>query len=319
MENVKKCSLCAEIKSLSKFYIHKKTGRPFSACIDCNLEKKRKERLQKNGGKLLINRPFIENGVVKKKCYLCQEIKLIEAFYESNPSECKECISDRKKKHYAKNKEAICLDNESRRVFLLNIFNLTYKKYPCRDCGLEYPEYCMEFDHVGSKTENISSMLRTKRHAVNEEIKKTELVCILCHRKRTHIRRSMNQPMGQTTDLPQDYRRKRIARNKQFIAEQKKHPCVVCQTQYETYQMDFDHKDPATKKYNISDMAGKDFSLSTIQKEIDKCILLCCLCHKKKTHANYKVTTMECRAPKLMRDLLHTPNIKFFGGLNNEQ
>jgi len=45
--------------------------------------------------------------------------------------------------------------------------------------------------------------------------------------------------------------------------------------------LDFDHIDPSTKQYNVCDMGGYGWQL--IQKEIDKCRILCKPCHNKHT------------------------------------
>ena len=66
------------------------------------------------------------------------------------------------------------------------------KARPCADCGVQYPPYVMDFDHVrGEKLFNVSakagSMARERRDA---EIAKCDLVCANCHRIRTHLRRA---------------------------------------------------------------------------------------------------------------------------------
>ncbi len=62
---------------------------------------------------------------------------------------------------------------------------------PCMDCGVVYPVYVMDFDHVrGEKLFEISRM--TKRGftpmRLAQEIAKCDLVCSNCHRIRTFTR-----------------------------------------------------------------------------------------------------------------------------------
>lgn len=45
--------------------------------------------------------------------------------------------------------------------------------------------------------------------------------------------------------------------------------------------LEFDHIDRATKKYNVCDMAN--YSWAEVKKEIDKCRVLCKVCHCKHT------------------------------------
>jgi len=66
------------------------------------------------------------------------------------------------------------------------------KGKPCADCGVSYPPYVMDWDHLDGfeKTHNISEMMR-RRFAwakIEAEIAKCELVCANCHRIRTHER-----------------------------------------------------------------------------------------------------------------------------------
>jgi len=45
--------------------------------------------------------------------------------------------------------------------------------------------------------------------------------------------------------------------------------------------LEFDHIDPSTKAYNVCDMGG--YSWELIQTEVDKCRVLCKVCHVKHT------------------------------------
>ena len=52
---------------------------------------------------------------------------------------------------------------------------------------------------------------------------------------------------------------------------------------YDKYEeaLDFHHIDPKTKKFGICRMLRKTVSWARIKKEIDKCQLLCCRCHRE--------------------------------------
>lgn len=63
------------------------------------------------------------------------------------------------------------------------------RERPCTDCGVEYPYYIMEFDHLGDKFLPISRMLTRSWKLIEAEIAKCEVVCANCHRARTHHRR----------------------------------------------------------------------------------------------------------------------------------
>ena len=61
------------------------------------------------------------------------------------------------------------------------------KQKPCADCGVQYPSYVMDFDHVRStKLFNLSTCTNTLRgvQAIEDEIAKCDVVCANCHRLR---------------------------------------------------------------------------------------------------------------------------------------
>ena len=64
-------------------------------------------------------------------------------------------------------------------------------KTPCVDCGINYPYYVMDFDHVrGKKHANVMELIPTlDKKKIDLEIAKCEIVCSNCHRIRTHMRR----------------------------------------------------------------------------------------------------------------------------------
>lgn len=67
------------------------------------------------------------------------------------------------------------------------------KKDPCVDCGVSYPHYVMQFDHIGTDKVNSISNLATRASwaKILEEIAKCELVCANCHAERTYQRRAV--------------------------------------------------------------------------------------------------------------------------------
>lgn len=65
------------------------------------------------------------------------------------------------------------------------------KARPCHDCGVTFPHYAMDFDHVperGPKLFTIASNLGRSIEVLEAEIAKCDLVCANCHRSRTHHR-----------------------------------------------------------------------------------------------------------------------------------
>jgi hypothetical protein len=73
----------------------------------------------------------------------------------------------------------------ARTKFLIEYF----KEHPCTDCGESDP-VVLEFDHLRDKAFTISQKFRERAwQAILDEIKKCEVVCANCHRRRTARRR----------------------------------------------------------------------------------------------------------------------------------
>ena len=87
---------------------------------------------------------------------------------------------------YAANKAKVAAKKDRKRQRLREIVRAA-KTVPCADCGVTYPYYVMDFDHVSGDKEMIVSKLvnfgATGR--LMEEIAKCEVVCANCHRVRT--------------------------------------------------------------------------------------------------------------------------------------
>lgn len=96
-------------------------------------------------------------------------------------------------KHYQANKQKY-IDQAAARKAKLREEVQEAKSVPCTDCGISYPYYVMDFDHVrGSKVGNIGRMVADgQRTKVFLEIEKCDVVCANCHRERTYVRASYN-------------------------------------------------------------------------------------------------------------------------------
>ncbi len=76
-------------------------------------------------------------------------------------------------------------------------------------------------------------------------------------------------------------------RNRQFVWDFLKiNPCKEC-GEDNPRVLDFHHLDPTTKHRNIAVMKAGRWGTEAIQKEIDKCIVLCSNCHRKETSEQF--------------------------------
>jgi hypothetical protein len=166
---------------------------------------------------------------------------------------------------------------------------------PCTDCGKIYEPYCMDYDHVpsrGEKIKSVSTMVMTNapKKRIVTEIAKCDLVCILCHQKRTHTR--FMEKLGKERKYKTNQQR-----NINIINSAKNKPCTICNQQYESFNMQLDHIDPQTKLYDICKL--KNRKLNILLEELSKCQTLCSLCHRKKSISeDNKTYKTRPKAPK---------------------
>jgi hypothetical protein len=134
-----------------------------------------------------------------KVCGNCKLELPLEKFNKKGPDRyqpyCRPCDNERSRAYYAKNREYHKAEIRKRskkylaesKAWIRNI----KESSPCLDCGIKYPWYVMDFDHVsGAKVGNISEMIAklSAKQKILDELDKCELVCSNCHRERTFQR-----------------------------------------------------------------------------------------------------------------------------------
>ena len=77
--------------------------------------------------------------------------------------------------------------------------------------------------------------------------------------------------------------RARSAASLEFLRELRRTPCSDCGRTFQPYQMDFDHRDPSTKLFQITDRLT--VSRARLLAEINKCDVVCANCHAIRTYA----------------------------------
>lgn len=146
-----------------------------------------------------------------KQCSKCKESKpnSIEFYGKRPPShlktpstdpylpECKPCRNQRVGRYVKANRDKVNLIEQRTKARRREWIN-SLKYSPCADCGIQYPPYVMDFDHLPEYNKGfaISEALGSKKISkarVLEEINKCQLVCANCHRIRSHNRISDNK------------------------------------------------------------------------------------------------------------------------------
>ena len=121
-----------------------------------------------------------------KTCSICKK-----SLAENSSGYCKPCNRAYGRANYRANKERYFAKAKERDAMIDSIIN-EHKDVPCADCGIKYPHYVMDFDHLPQfeKYMDISKM-KKRRMAIAKivaEIAKCEVVCSNCHRERSNRR-----------------------------------------------------------------------------------------------------------------------------------
>lgn len=177
------------------------------------------------------------------------------------------------KLHYINNKDSYRINQKKRRESKKIWFAEIKKNYCCLYCG-EQDINCIDFHHYeNNKKFTITDAVRDccSEFLILEEIKKCITLCANCHRME-HLKNF--EFVGRTT---------KIRAQKYIIDVKNKSQCECGESRWQC--LDFHHIDE-NKKRCISDMAMSGYAIKTIQKEIDKCIIICSNCHRKKHNGN---------------------------------
>lgn len=99
------------------------------------------------------------------------------------------------RRYYDENKEKILLTQNKKRNAMRRYIQEVKESTPCADCGMQYPHYVMDFDHLPGEVKlyNISNQMNSdigSLATLKAEIAKCEIVCANCHRHRTYMRTS---------------------------------------------------------------------------------------------------------------------------------
>lgn len=213
----------------------------------------------------------------EKKCHRCHNVKEKEEFIENDIiyENCHPCRDGKRQRSLIR--------HQKRRKFILQLkINMGGKCVDCNTPDLEL----LEFDHViGDKITEVKRI--NNYQGMIDEAKKCVLRCSRCHiikTKNTVTKPTIDENIN--TDTAK-YGRKHREKARNYIENIKLNSggCCECGWFDENYLegLHFDHIDPETKKYNISNLQSVGSSLKTIQSEIDKTRIICSNCHRKHT------------------------------------
>jgi hypothetical protein len=223
----------------------------------------------------------------EKKCSRCLTIKSLTEFKKNN-IEYKSCINCRKYKQ-----KMALIRHQDRRKFILQIkIDMGGECIDCKTNDLEV----LEFDHItDDKIKEIRRIHNYKGMII--EAKKTQLRCANCHFIKTKATVVNEQVDIENNKKSTTFSRKYREHAKNYVNNIKinSNGCLDCNWfDINNLQvLQFDHIDEKTKEHNISRLVNTGRSLKFIQKEIDKCKILCANCHRKRTLRQFNYPILE--------------------------
>ena len=74
----------------------------------------------------------------------------------------------------------------------------------------------------------------------------------------------------------------------EFLRDLRRVPCMDCRRRFLPHQMDFDHRDPSTKSFQLTSSKAMLTRRSRLLAEIAKCDVVCATCHAIRSYVQQK-------------------------------
>ncbi len=164
------------------------------------------------------------------------------------------------------------------------------RRVPCKDCGRRFQPHQMDFDHRDPKQKSFnvttSRAMLMRRERLMLEVAKCDIVCANCHSVRTYAlqaeRSARRRAEGSVFRTPRSISMHRRALPKRdFLLELRDKPCLDCGGRFPPFAMQFDHRDPGSKQFNVASSWCR--SRASVLKEAAKCDIVCHNCHRDRT------------------------------------
>lgn len=162
------------------------------------------------------------------------------------------------------------------------------REVPCANCGGRFASHQMDFDHRNPTEKSFTlcsgrAALKSQEQILAEAAK-CDVVCANCHRLRSRLRHrawlESRTTFGSSERLAEQRGRWRYQAD--VLDQLRSVPCADCGGRFAQCSMDFDHRDPSTKRQNVMRLVGRA-GIRTILAEAAKCDIVCANCHRLRT------------------------------------
>ena len=216
-----------------------------------------------------------------RPCARCEEALPVSAFNRSGSGHqayCRPCFRSYRDEDIEHHRATSAAGKRRRIARAQEHVDRHLLAHACTDCG-EADAAVLEFDHVGPKQREISVMVNSgcRVEALKREISSCEVVCCNSHRRRTALRAGWRRADPERCD----WRSRTQERNFRFAwSVLSGNGCMDCGA-VDLVVLDFDHV--VGKTENVMKLARSEVSLRRLDEEIERCVVLCANCHRRKT------------------------------------
>lgn len=167
-------------------------------------------------------------------------------------------------------------------------FLAVFKARPCADCGVQFKPHQMDFDHrdPAQKSFTLSrpTALLASHDRLMAELAKCDVVCANCHRTRTrrqHQARLARRGPSTARSPRIEYHRIRWRADAALLDELRNVPCTDCGGRFPPWVLEFDHRDPSTKRAGVNQLLGH--GRARVLAEVALCDIVCATCHRDRS------------------------------------
>jgi hypothetical protein len=165
----------------------------------------------------------------------------------------------------------------------------------CMDCGGKFESHHMDFDHRDESTKRFrltsgGAMLKPTA-VILDEVAKCDVVCANCHRIRTWQRHRARPAQHNGTSRYLDRKRRYWREQAALLDARRDVACADCGGRFPPCAMDFDHRDPTTKRSAVTQMIGRA-GTQRLLDEVAKCDIVCANCHRLRTFQRRSAVTV---------------------------
>jgi HNH endonuclease len=200
--------------------------------------------------------------------------------FHHGQAHCKECRREYMRRRGDLHRQQTRRARDKRRADARSYVLELLRAAVCTDCGLADPAV-LEFDHVGAKRMEVGRLVREayRLERIKAEIANCELVCANCHRRRT-ARRIPSWRVDPDWRSARSTRPSRRLNLLYLLDYLRRTPCIDCGEQ-DPVVLDFDHI--GVKHSGVVQLAGRDCSIVSLEREIAECEVRCANCHRRRT------------------------------------